>query len=124
MPSIFPDELQIYKPTVFEQRNLAPAPNLSPEKLDGLIPAVSASRNQSRENNAYEASPDGGSASLLHPIRPPPYAAAATLPLKVRPNLVAEIVTFSPSFTRPDRIISASGSCTLFWITRLSGRAP
>ena len=36
----------------------------------------------------------------------------------------AETVTFSPSLILPDRIISASGSCTDFWITRLSGRAP
>src|SRR6267378_2127059 len=52
------------------------------------------------------------------------YAAAATLPLKVRPNFVAETATLSPSLTRPERIISASGSCRYFWITRLSGRAP
>src|SRR5712692_2999937 len=52
------------------------------------------------------------------------YAAAATLPLKVRPNFVAEIATLSPSLTRPERINSASGSCRYFWITRLSGRAP
>ena len=52
------------------------------------------------------------------------YAAAASLPLKVSPCLPAEITTLSPSLTRPDRIISASGSCTDFWITRLSGRAP
>ena len=56
--------------------------------------------------------------------REPPHAAAASLPLKASPCLPAEITTFSPSFTRPDRIISASGSCTDFWITRLSGRAP
>ena len=30
----------------------------------------------------------------------------------------------SPSFTRPDRISSASGSCSDFWITRFKGRAP
>src|SRR5258708_6516624 len=52
------------------------------------------------------------------------YAAAATLPLKVRPNFVAETATLSPSLTRPERINSASGSCRYFWITRLSGRAP
>ena len=51
-------------------------------------------------------------------------AAAATSPLKVRPCLPAEITTFSPSLMRPERISSASGSCTDFWITRLSGRAP
>ena len=52
------------------------------------------------------------------------YAACASLPLKVRPCLPAETVTFSPSLMVPARIISASGSCTDFWITRLSGRAP
>ena len=45
-------------------------------------------------------------------------------PLKVSPLLPAEIFTLSPSLTRPDRISSASGSCSDFWITRLSGRAP
>ena len=49
---------------------------------------------------------------------------AAFRPLKVRPCLPAEISTFSPSLIRPERISSASGSCTAFWITRLSGRAP
>ena len=53
------------------------------------------------------------------------YAAAATAaPLKTRPCLPAEIVTFSPSLILPERMSSASGSCTDFWITRLSGRAP
>ncbi len=50
--------------------------------------------------------------------------AAASLPLKLSPCLPAEMTTFSPSLTCPDRISSASGSCTDFWITRLSGRAP
>ena len=55
----------------------------------------------------------------------PVYAACcATSPLKVMPCLSAEITTFSPSLTLPDRISSASGSCTAFWIARLSGRAP
>ena len=52
------------------------------------------------------------------------YAACASLPLKVRPCLPAETVTFSPSLIVPARIISASGSCTDFWITRFKGRAP
>ena len=33
-------------------------------------------------------------------------------------------LTFSPSLMRPESSSSASGSCTAFWITRLSGRAP
>ena len=36
----------------------------------------------------------------------------------------AEIGTVSPSLTSPDSSASASGSCTAFWITRFSGRAP
>src|ERR1700722_1392292 len=53
------------------------------------------------------------------------YAAAATVaPLNTRPCLPAEITTFSPSLILPERMSSASGSCTDFWITRLSGRAP
>jgi hypothetical protein len=36
--------------------------------------------------------------------------------------LPAEITTLSPSLMRPDRMSSESGSCTDFWITRLSGR--
>ena len=43
------------------------------------------------------------------------YAASFTAsPLKVMPPLLAEIATFSPSLTLPDRISSASGSCTAF----------
>ena len=52
------------------------------------------------------------------------YAAAATSPLNLSPCLPAVITTVSPSLMRPERIISANGSCTDFWITRLSGRAP
>ena len=53
------------------------------------------------------------------------YAASLTAsPLKVMPCRSAEIATLSPSLTLPDRISSASGSCTAFWIARLSGRAP
>src|SRR5262249_57682373 len=48
------------------------------------------------------------------------HAAAASSPLNFSPCLLALITTFSPSLMRPDRIISASGSCTDFWITRLS----
>src|SRR5882757_1488732 len=51
-------------------------------------------------------------------------AVSGFLPLKVRPTLVAEIFTCEPSRTSPARIISASGSCTLRWITRFKGRAP
>ena len=54
----------------------------------------------------------------------PRYAAAATSPLNLSPCLPALITTVSPSLMRPERISSASGSCTDFWITRLSGRAP
>ena len=32
--------------------------------------------------------------------------------------------TVSPSWISPARICSASASCTVFWITRLRGRAP
>ncbi len=32
--------------------------------------------------------------------------------------------TWSPGFTAPVSISMASGSCTRFWMTRLSGRAP
>src|SRR5262245_11229704 len=43
------------------------------------------------------------------------YAASATCwPLKVKPSLPTEIVTFSPSLILPDRINSASGSWTDF----------
>ena len=65
------------------------------------------------------------SRARTHERRAPDHAAAAaTSPLKARPCLPAEILTFSPSLMRPARISSASGSCTDFWITRLSGRAP
>src|SRR5205807_10003381 len=53
------------------------------------------------------------------------YAASATaLPLNERPCLPAETRTDSPSLMLLARIISASGSCRYFWMTRLSGRAP
>ena len=53
------------------------------------------------------------------------YAAAFTsAPLNTKPSRPAEILTFSPSLMRPERMSSASGSCTDFWIVRLSGRAP
>ena len=53
------------------------------------------------------------------------YAACATaLPLKVSPALPAETETFSPSLMRPERMSSDNGSCTDFWMARLSGRAP
>ncbi len=51
-------------------------------------------------------------------------AAATSSPLNLSPCLLAVMTTVSPSLRRPDRIISASGSCTDFWITRFSGRAP
>src|SRR6516225_6409470 len=53
------------------------------------------------------------------------YAAAATgVPLKESPSRPAEIFTASPSLILPERMSSASGSCTDFWITRFNGRAP
>lgn len=51
-------------------------------------------------------------------------AASGASPLKVRTPSLTEIATWSPSCMVPARIISANGSCTLRWITRLSGRAP
>ena len=51
-------------------------------------------------------------------------AVCGALPLKVSTLPSVEMATWSPSFTSPARIISASGSCTLRWITRFSGRAP
>ena len=53
-----------------------------------------------------------------------PHAAFASLPLKVSPSLSPDTTTVSPSLMWPARIISASGSCTDFWITRFNGRAP
>jgi len=51
-------------------------------------------------------------------------AALTAAPLNFKPSRPAVIATFSPSLILPDRMSSASGSCTSFWITRLSGRAP
>jgi hypothetical protein len=74
---------------------------------------------------AEKASPLFCRARARAPQRNHRYAATATTsPLNLSPSLPAEITTFSPSLMRPERIISASGSCTDFWITRLSGRAP
>jgi len=42
----------------------------------------------------------------------------------ISPSAPAPILTVVPSSTSPDRIISASGSCSDRWITRFSGRAP
>src|SRR5206468_9549082 len=53
------------------------------------------------------------------------HAACATAsPLKTSPREPADTTTFSPSLMRPDRMSSASGSCSDFWIARLSGLAP
>jgi len=38
--------------------------------------------------------------------------------------LPAVIFTVSPSWILPASTISASGSCTYFWITRFKGLAP
>ena len=48
-------------------------------------------------------------------------AVCGALPLKVSTLPSLEITTRSPSAISPARIISASGSCTLRWITRFSG---
>ncbi len=42
----------------------------------------------------------------------------------IRPSGPAVTCTVEPSITSPASSISASGSCRLRWITRLSGRAP
>src|SRR4029453_1453904 len=52
--------------------------------------------------------------SSADPLSSSDQAAAASLPLKVSPCLPAEMTTFSPSLTRPDRMSSDSGSCTDF----------
>ena len=51
-------------------------------------------------------------------------APAAGLPLKVSAPCDTPILTVSPSLISPASSICASGSCTVFWITRFSGRAP
>ena len=54
------------------------------------------------------------------------YAASLTAARGRNSSRSVPLVTFTsdPSGTWPDRICSASGSCTYFWITRFSGRAP
>ena len=53
------------------------------------------------------------------------YAAAFTgWPLTTSWPARTVTCTFWPSLILPARICSASGSCTAFWITRFSGRAP
>ena len=47
-----------------------------------------------------------------------------TWPPTESPSGPAVTDTTDPSSTSPERISSASGSCRLRWITRLSGRAP
>lgn len=49
---------------------------------------------------------------------------AATRSPMISPSTPAPILTVAPSSTSPDRIISASGSCSDRCITRFSGRAP
>lgn len=48
----------------------------------------------------------------------------ATRSPMISPSIPAPILTVAPSSTSPDRIISASGSCSDRCITRFSGRAP
>lgn len=43
---------------------------------------------------------------------------------RASPERRASTLTFEPSGNSPSRIFTASGSCTMRWITRLSGRAP
>src|SRR5229473_1997561 len=65
-----------------------------------------------------------GGEPLTHRADEARYAAcAAASPLNTKPWAPAEITTRSPSLMRPERMNSAKGSCTDFWITRLSGRA-
>jgi len=54
----------------------------------------------------------------------PDVLAFAAAPLIRRSLPSKETVSVSPSCTLPSRILRASGSCSSFWITRLSGRAP
>ena len=60
-------------------------------------------------------------ASTQAPVTPPQQRRAVE---RRAPACRPMITTFSPSLMRPERMSSASGSCTDFWITRLSGRAP
>src|SRR5690606_24988097 len=51
-------------------------------------------------------------------------SASTDLPLIRRLPSLAETLITAPSAMRPSRIMLASGFCSSFWITRLSGRAP
>ena len=78
------------------------------ERLDGIM-----ARKPARVASSAPAHPlisGNVPANALSSSGGKPYAACASLPLKVRPSLSPEIVTFSPSLIVPARIISASGS--------------
>ena len=88
------------------------------DRVEGMMkPQAAARRHQGGGADERRIDPLG---SLVRRAR------AAASPLKARLCLpgATEIVTVSPSFTLPERISSASGSCTAFWIARFSGRAP
>ena len=87
------------------------------------LPAQAASP-RPRHPSAASARSVLAGASTEGPCDHQAATAGAALPLNTKPWAPAEMVTVSPSLMRPARIISASGSCTAFWITRLSGRAP
>ena len=101
-----------------------------PQSTDGYGPAQRAGpllrRTRARAHQPIKRDAAATSSLRTRPVLPDDaYAAAATTsPLNLSPCLPAPMTTFSPSLMRPERIISASGSCTYFWITRLSGRAP
>ncbi len=76
--------------------------------------------------------PRKGEESSARRFRPPSLAlplpaASRRRPSRRRssgPSGPSRTGTVSPSWISPDRISSASGSCTCFWITRFRGRAP
>jgi len=86
---------------------------------DGVLPSHNLKLAQLTQFNQF-----GGICPIQ--FRPMIYAATAVgaLPLKTSSPDFTPIFTRSPSLMRPERMSSASGSCTDFWITRLSGRAP
>jgi ABC-type ATPase involved in cell division len=112
--------------------DLAIGPVVQASPLLGRLGAPAGGIGRSAERGSRLARADGGRKRLTRACRARArahqrnrrYAAAATSPLNLSPCLPAVITTFSPSLMRPERMSSASGSCTDFWIARLSGRAP
>ena len=94
------------------------------DRLDGMMARQPGRVAQREHKVTRETKKDRAFARSLRFESDDHAACAIAWPLKVRPCLPDDTFTVSPSLTLPDRINSASGSCSDFCIARFNGRAP